>query len=141
MVTVSVRRPRKGTYEVVTSHGDLIVTKPIRSAVTSETTTVYVYPGGALSSSEVSSLLDGTGEWETPPEGDIPSGGRLAHSVRMTLPPWRVTSTSEGGEGGRKNERSLSGLFWLKLLGTPLSSPAARAKMDRRVRSLLVSRS
>ena len=62
---------------MVTSHGDLIVNKPIRSADTSETSTVYVYPGGALSSSEVSGLLDGTGEWETPPESDIPSGGRL----------------------------------------------------------------
>ena len=74
----------------MTSHDDLIVSKPIRSADTSETATVYMYPGGALSSYEVSSLLDGTGEWETPPESDIPSGGRLAHSVRMTLPPRRV---------------------------------------------------
>ena len=76
LVTVSVRRLRKNVRGM-TSHGDLIATKPIRSADTSETTTVYVYPGGALSSSEVSSLLDGTGEWETPPESDIPSGGRL----------------------------------------------------------------
>ena len=57
----------------------------------------------------MSNLLDGTGEWETPPEGDTVGRAPLSFGTSDSSS-LEGTQPSQGGEGGRKLISRLGGL-------------------------------
>ena len=114
LVTVLVRRLRERRTRLRASHDDLIgKTRETPGQQSTNRDTLSIVP--RLNPCPVKRCPT---SWMGPVNGRRPlkatlSGGRLSHSVRVTLPPWRGTSSaqpSQGGEGGRKLISRLGGL-------------------------------